>query len=193
MKRKGLSEEDKALWKKVSKTAEPLHPDKPKITSPEARPLPMPKPVTVESPRIRPFELGAKAKSGTKGHDLMPSISDRVGSQPVQMDKKAYGRLQKGKLTPERKIDLHGMTLDEAHPALVDFILRSHAKGLRLVLVITGKGKGRETIGGVGILRRQVPMWLHQAPLGPLILEISEAHSKHGGGGALYVYLRRRR
>lgn len=197
MKRKGLSEEDKALWKKVSKTAEPLHPDKPKITSPEARPLPIPKPVTVESPRIRPFELGAKAKSGTKGHDLMPSISDRVGSQPVQMDKKAYGRMTKGKLVPEGRIDLHGMTLDQAHPALIGFVMRSYTEGKRLVLVITGKGKSKRDDGPIpvrrGVLKHQVPQWLQMAPLRSVVLQVREAHLKHGGSGAYYVYLRRTR
>ena len=180
-----LRPEEEALWKKVAEQIHRLKPEPPKAAPPPKPPEPaQPEKPAKPKPAPKPFRVGQRAT---------PKGEAPIGASPPLMDKKAYGRLQKGKLTPERKIDLHGMTLDEAHPALVDFILRSHAKGLRLVLVITGKGKGRETIGGVGILRRQVPMWLHQAPLGPLILEISEAHSKHGGGGALYVYLRRRR
>ncbi len=57
------------------------------------------------------------------------------------MDRKSFGKLKRGKLPPEARIDLHGMTLDQAHPALTRFILDSHAKQRRLVLVITGKGK----------------------------------------------------
>jgi DNA-nicking Smr family endonuclease len=79
--------------------------------------------------------------------------------------------------------------LDQAHPALTNFILMSHAAGRRLVLVITGKGLAT----GKGQLRRQVPLWLGLAPLAPLILQTTAAHISHGGDGALYVYLRRSR
>lgn len=94
-------------------------------------------------------------------------------------------------------MDLHGMTLSQAQPELVNFVLRSHQAGLRLVLVITGKGEGPGERGPIpyqrGILRRQVPHWLTQAPLGPLILDVVPAAPRHGGNGALYVYLRRNR
>ena len=109
------------------------------------------------------------------------------------MDAGTHARLTRGKLAPERRLDLHGMTLAEAHPALAGFVRASQAQGLRLVLVITGKGsRGTgDTLGSGGVLRRQVPLWLSQAPLSPLILQIAEAHARHGGAGALYLYLRR--
>lgn len=197
MKRKGLSDEDKALWKRVSQTAEPMHAKKRAPIKPEDRPLPMPKPVKVESARIQPFELGANAKKKAEGHDLMPSISERVGHQPVQMDKKAYGRMTKGKLKPEARIDLHGMTLDQAHPALIGFVMRSYTEGKRLVLVITGKGKTKQDDGPIpvrrGVLKHQVPQWFQMSPLRSVVLQVREAHLKHGGSGAYYVYLRRTR
>lgn len=197
MKRKGLSEEDKALWKKVSETAEPLHRKKQKALPAEDRPLPMPKPVKVENTRLEPFELGARTNSGAKSHNLMPSISERVGQKPVQMDKKAYGRMSRGKLAPEGRIDLHGMTLDQAHPALIGFVMRSYTEGKRLVLVITGKGKSKRDDGPIpvrrGVLKHQVPQWLQMAPLRSVVMEVREAHLKHGGTGAYYVYMRRSR
>ena len=197
MKRKQLSEEDKALWKKVSETAEPLQVARPKPLPTAERPLPMPKPVNVEKSRLQPFELGAKAKTKSPGNDLMPSISERVGKQPVQMDKKAYGRMTKGKLVPEGRIDLHGMTLEQAHPALVGFVMRSYGEGKRLILVITGKGKAKRDDGPIpvrrGVLKHQVPQWLQMAPLRQVVLQVREAHLKHGGTGAYYVYLRRSR
>lgn len=197
MKRKRLSEEDKALWKKVSETAEPLHSPGARPKPPSERPLPMPKPVTVEHSKIAPFQLGAKSKVSDIGHDLMPSISERVGGQPVQMDKKAYGRMTRGKLKPEGRIDLHGMTLEQAHPALIGFVTRSYAEGKRLVLVITGKGKSKHDDGPIpvrrGVLKHQVPQWLQMAPLRSVVLQVREAHLKHGGSGAYYVYLRRTR
>ncbi|MFQ6550825.1 Smr/MutS family protein [Aestuariibius insulae] len=114
------------------------------------------------------------------------------------MDKKAYKRLSRGKLNPDGRIDLHGMTLSEAQPALQSFILSEYAAGSRLVLVITGKGRTERDTGSVfsahrGILRRYVPEWLRMAPLRNVVLEVREAHQRHGGGGAYYVYLKRLR
>ncbi|MGL4321553.1 MAG: Smr/MutS family protein, partial [Paracoccaceae bacterium] len=107
-----------------------------------------------------------------------------------------FGKMTRGKLAPEARIDLHGMTLSEAHPELISFILNAHSAGLRLVLVITGKGKPKADHGPIpyrtGVLRHQVPQWLRLPPLGPAVLQVSEAHLKHGGSGAFYVYLRRR-
>jgi DNA-nicking Smr family endonuclease len=130
-------------------------------------------------------------------HDLVPSLPEQMRQSPVQMDSKAFGKLKRGKMRPEGRIDLHGMTLDRAHPALTKFILGSHAKGRRLVLVITGKGKMRDEGGPIpvrhGVLRHQVPQWLSMPPLSSAVLQVSQAHISHGGGGAYYVYLRRHR
>ncbi|MFY0616066.1 Smr/MutS family protein [Shimia sp.] len=196
MKRRKLSEEDVSLWRQVADTAERLHP--------KAKPTDFAKTITkpVKTPRAHParealpaFEVGALAKSRPPSHDLMGSVSDRVARQPVQMDKKAFGRMKRGKLVPEGKIDLHGMTADQAHGALTGFILRSHSEGRRLVLVITGKGKDRHDHGPIptrrGVLKHQVPQWLALSPMKSCILQVAEAHIKHGGTGAYYVYLRR--
>jgi DNA-nicking Smr family endonuclease len=111
------------------------------------------------------------------------------------MDAKTHGKMTRGKLQPEARIDLHGMTLSEAHPELIRFILGAQAAGLRLVLVITGKGKRRDDDGPIpqrtGALRHQVPGWLRLPPLGAAVLQVTEAHQRHGGSGAYYVYLRR--
>lgn len=113
------------------------------------------------------------------------------------MDAKSFARMSRGRLAPEARIDLHGMTLAEAHPELIRFILNAHSQGLRLVLVITGKGRSGVE-GGLfpqrpGVLRRQVPDWLRAPPLAPVVLQVAEAHLRHGGEGALYVYLGRQR
>mgnify|MGYP005694519765 CR=1 FL=1 len=109
----------------------------------------------------------------------------------------SFNQVKRGKLRPEARIDLHGMTLQQAHPELIGFILKSHANGCRLVLVITGKGKpgqGEDIIPRrSGVLRHKVPQWLRLAPVSSAILEVTPAHVKHGGGGAFYVYLRRHR
>ena len=195
----GLSDEDRALWEKVTKSINALD-----------RPLPGPRPPAPEGPVVRPkplsqvprdrlpaFRVGEKA--GHKPHPPQPErdLSARIAHAPVRMDHGAYRKLVRGKLKPDARIDLHGMTMAQAHPALTQFMFTASAKGHRLVLVITGKGKDRDSGDPIpirrGVLRHQVPSWLHAPPLGALVLDIREAHQRHGGGGAYYVYLKRPR
>ncbi|MEL7114577.1 MAG: Smr/MutS family protein [Pseudomonadota bacterium] len=140
---------------------------------------------------IEPFHIGEK-----KTETVVPKFP-KADMPAVKMDKKAFGQLKRGKLKPEARIDLHGMTLAQAQPRLFQFIRDTHAKGMRLVLVITGKGKDRDDGGPIptprGVLRRQVPIWLGHPPLSAMVLQVAEAHLKHGGEGAFYVYLRRRK
>jgi DNA-nicking Smr family endonuclease len=200
-RKKGLTPEDRELWERVKRTATPLPPSKlekqgatqvseaaktqDKMPTPGVRP-------------IKTFRIGESASAPSSPqprHDL----SDRIAQAPIRMKQTAHRRMIRGKMKPEARIDLHGMTLSEAHPALVGFVIDAHARGLRLLLVITGKGRGgdREDHGPIpirrGVLKQQVPGWLTAPPLGPLVLEIREAHQRHGGGGAYYVYLRRPR
>lgn len=102
-------------------------------------------------------------------------------------------------MAPEARIDLHGMTADRAHRALIGFILQSHSAGRRCVLVITGKGTGRplgpehgwRDTSRAGVLKSMTPDWLRQPPIGALVVGQFPAHRRHGGDGALYVYLRK--
>jgi len=192
-RRRHLSPEEADLWRSVARTARPLHSQP--IHLPEPPPAPEPPPLAHAKPRLTPFLLGEKHRKPEQ-RDLALTLSERLGQAPLRMDAGTHARMNRGKLQPEARIDLHGMTLAEAHPELIRFILNAQSAGLRLVLVITGKGKRREDTGPipqrVGALRHQVPHWLHLPPLGPAVLQVSEAHLKHGGGGAYYVYLRKR-
>ncbi|NIY96604.1 Smr/MutS family protein, partial [Salipiger sp. HF18] len=80
---------------------------------------------------------------------------------------------------------------------LVRFILMSVTRGLRLVLVITGKGLREDPHDPMprrrGVLKTQVPQWLRMPGVSHAVLQITEAHGKHGGSGAYYVYLKKRR
>ena len=177
----------------MAKRAKPLQKSAAKLIRAEPQ---KPDPQTSQiKPRIIPaFKIGASVDHRAY-HDLLPSLGQKIRAAPVQMDQKAFGRLRRGKLKPEARIDLHGMTLAQAHPVLTGFILRSAGAGHRLVLVITGKGKHRDDGGPIptrfGVLRHQVPQWLGMAPLGGLVMQITESHIRHGGQGAYYVYLRR--
>lgn len=195
-RRRTLRPEELEIWHAVARTAKPLHPSAQNLSKPEPEPLLKSEPFPVSVlPRLSPFRLGEKARTKT-GHDLLPTISESLATAPLQMDAKTHGKMTRGKLLPEARIDLHGMTLSEAHPELIRFVLNAQSAGVRLVLVITGKGKRGHDTGPIpqrmGALRHQVPHWLRMAPLGPAILQVTEAHLRHGGSGAYYVYLRRR-
>jgi len=191
MVRRKLTSEEVDLWRQVAERAERMHSGDQK----PARVLPKPKPAKIQTLRFDSFEVGQAARKASLPHNLKPSLSEQLSSTPVQMDRKAYGRMKRGKLSPEGRIDLHGMTLDRAHPALIRFILSAQASGKRLVLVITGKGRQRADRGPMpsprGILRNQLPHWLSSPPLAQAVMQVSEAHISHGGGGAYYVYLRK--
>ncbi|MDH5797187.1 MAG: Smr/MutS family protein [Paracoccaceae bacterium] len=194
-KHRGLSEEDRMIWDQVRRTAKALHP---KPNRPVVRDAFHEKPQkkTAQAPQpLSDFRIGEKASYGGYRHSQPQPLSDQLARAPLAIDKKRFGKMKRGKMAPEARIDLHGMTLAEAHPALMNFIFGAHGEGCRLVLVITGKGKSTPDHGPIparpGVLRHHVPQWLHMAPLRSVVLQVVEAHARHGGSGAFYVYLRR--
>ncbi len=194
-----LSAEERALWDLIASRTKPLDVKGPRLAAPATKPDRKAPVVDDRPPRpeaLRPFNMG-EAADHSGSNDLIPGLGERMRQAPIHMDSKSYGRMKRGKLVPEGRIDLHGMTIGQAHPVLTSFILRAHAADKRLVLVITGKGKQRPDNGPIptrhGILRHQVPQWLGLAPLNQVVLQVTPAHVKHGGEGAYYVYLRRRK
>lgn len=120
---------------------------------------------------------------------------------PGGLDGNTADRLRKGEMEPDRRIDLHGLTEAAAHRSLLVFLRGARKSGARLVLVITGKG-AREPdphapfamdFGARGVLKSMVPRWLKEPEFAELIADHRAAHRRHGGPGALYVYLRKRR
>lgn len=197
-RRRRLSPEERALWDQVARSAEPLQqrphtPPRPvAVPSAPAKPAPA---LPVSRPPVPGFHIGERSEPVRSGTSV-PALASLSPPRPLRMDARTHGRMRKGRLAPEARIDLHGMTLAQAHGALVGFILSSRAAGRRLVLVITGKGRPRDGDGalapGRGLLREQVPEWLTLPPLADHVLDVTTAHASHGGSGALYVYLRRR-
>ena len=98
---------------------------------------------------------------------------------------------------PDARLDLHGMTENAAHRALATFLRGAQARGLRLLLVVTGKGKPASPdepfdMGSRrGVLKTMTPRWLAEPAFAPFIADVRSAHRKHGGDGAYYVYLRK--
>ncbi|MFT4715424.1 MAG: DNA-nicking Smr family endonuclease [Paracoccaceae bacterium] len=193
--KRDLTEDEQALWhravEKTTRLKVPLAAFAQVLESPQNRPLPSPD-------LLRPFQIGQIANAPKVLKRLTPDLGMNNAPTSPNMDKRNFDRLKKGKLAVDGKIDLHGMTLAQAHPALNGFIRAAHGSGKRLLLVITGKGKIVDDSDGFmptrrGILKQQVPQWLAMAPLAPMILQVTQATQKHGGGGAFYVYLRRQR
>jgi len=115
------------------------------------------------------------------------------------IDRRTNEKLRQGKLTIEGRLDLHGHNQAQAHNELIQFIERGFERGQRCLLVITGKGSGGESEEGgwlepeTGVLKREVPRWLTEKPLAGKVIVFTQAQPKHGGEGALYVYLRRKK
>lgn len=118
-----------------------------------------------------------------------PAPGPRRSAGPLA-DRGGEKRVRRGRLDVALRIDLHGMTQERAHRALLTFLRRAHQSGARLTLVITGKGgMGAE---GRGVLRRLLPEWLATPAFRALVSGYAAAHARHGGAGAFYVFLRAR-
>ena len=163
MTRRRTTDEERAQFKDAFKEARPIH----------AKAL------------LEPKEPSAKANSGGG------------------LDGNTADRLRKGAMEPDARIDLHGKTEDAAHRALLNFLKGAQRSGARLVLVITGKGARaaapdepfdmEQERRARGVLKSMVPRWFSEPGFAGLIADSRSAHRRHGGGGALYVYLKKRR
>jgi DNA-nicking Smr family endonuclease len=140
----------------------------------------------------------------TRPPAITVDLADRdiapVGRPEAGLDRRSADRLRRGARAPDARIDLHGMTSERAHRELDRCIGAALASGARLVLVITGKGGKRRDPhaapfmrGDQGVLRQQVPGWLRHGPHARHIVGVYQASPRHGGAGALYVYLKKRR
>ncbi|MBW8908394.1 MAG: Smr/MutS family protein [Mesorhizobium sp.] len=166
-----LSEDDRILWNLIARTARPLK----GRTVVEIPDIIEPKP----EPAAAPVNGGPAAVAKPKTQHVSHVLDDQT-----------LNKLKKGRLPLEGRVDLHGMTQDEAYSLLLTFLHRAHAGGVRYVLIITGKGSSS---GGDGILRRAVPAWLSTPAFRHLVSSHDHAARNHGGSGALYVRLRRTR
>ncbi len=144
-----------------------------------------------------PLPEGEDSRSAAKGQPRTRGLQGRPTPLPDQFDRKLYARLAKGQQKVEATLDLHGLTEKRAELRLTTFVKTAHRRGVRNLLVITGKGNrsGLDEFNRPkgGVLRRRVPDLLARPPLSHLVQSFSESHERHGGKGALYVRLRRQR
>ncbi len=131
------------------------------------------------------------------------AVADKARDNGGGLDGRTSERLRRGVLDPEARLDLHGYTEKDAHRALLVFLRSAQSRGLKLVLVVTGKGgrapQAHEPFDleldrrSRGVLKTSVPRWLKEPGFAFLIAGARDAHRRHGGTGALYVYLRKQR
>ena len=190
-----LTPEERRLWSSVARQAKPMASTS-EITETDDAPSVAPRPPQVQPATMRSFDIGEHVQHRSQV-SLAPAIGTHLAAAPLLMDHKTFQKLKRGKSAPDARIDLHGMTIAEAHDALHGFIAGAFSRGLRLVLVITGKGQrsnmNHHHTERNGVLRHQVPQWLSMQPLSRFILQVVTSHQKHGGAGAYYVYLRKRK
>ncbi len=176
-------EDDKQLWETVTSQIKPL---KSIRYSGAMKRVPADRknwPSRKITGRIETLDTGKSLLSPTKATPIDLREGEHAG-----LDKTTRKKLSSGNLPVEAILDLHGHNAQQAEIRLCAFIQRSANFGHRCVLVITGKG-----VRGEGVLRRYVPYWLKQPPLGDNVLAICNAKPKDGGAGAIYVLLRRTR
>jgi len=180
----GLSPEEKLLWAETMRDAKAL----PRGQGPAPKPAPK-TPVAAKSAPARPRSAPPQAPAKMRKAPPPPRPPLAAGAM-VDVDRRTTERLKRGQMPVEATLDLHGHTRAEAHGELDAFLAAAHAGGRRCVLIVTGKGASKT---GGGVLRAEVPKWLNEAPNRARILAFAGARPQHGGGGALYVLLRRRR
>jgi len=184
-KKGSLSPEDRELWGKVAKTLTPLDPDRVRVLEDELERSKKDKPRTaVKSPQTA-TAIKAPAPE-KKTPDLLPLH---------QLETRYRRKIVRGVRAIDARIDLHGLTQYQAHDRLRGFLYQAQARSHKVVLVITGKGggPGHAYMDERGILRRMVPQWLAMPDMRSVVLGYEEAHASHGGAGALYVRIRKRR
>ena len=171
-----LSAEEAALWRRVVDSVTPMHgvPAEAKVVEAPARP---------------------SAPKGEKGDTYLLSkryVSPSPKPKPgTTLDGSWDRRLATGAVQPDRSLDLHGHNLATAYDLLGRKLREAVADGVRVLLLITGKPPSDKS--GRGAIRAAVGDWLAASPYAGDIAAVRNAHPRHGGAGALYIILRRRR
>jgi DNA-nicking Smr family endonuclease len=182
MKRRAIEPDEQALWHEAMRGVARDRAAKKAVLEPKIEKLPV-APAKAAPPveqRAVILDPGVRRDDDRRAtlHEPTPGL-----------DRRQALRLKRGQLEIEARLDLHGMVQTEAHRELAGFIARCYAAGKRTLLVVTGKG----TREGSGVLRAAVPRWLAEPALRDRVLASAPAQPRDGGGGALYILLRRAR
>jgi len=192
LRKRVLSEEERALWDSVARQTKPLR-KKARLGKTAVSKTSIAKGPAVPSASVKPVAKPPAAPARPVPSPPLSKPDKSVAPPLVSLGRRERTRLSRGRDEIDARLDLHGMTQIRAHHALLGFLQRAHSGGMTFVLVITGKGKVGSAEHERGVLRRQVPHWLSQPEFRALVVGFEEAHVGHGGEGALYVRVRRAR
>ena len=191
-RKRTLTPDEVSLWTHVTKHVAPIEKQKAKAEPVAEAIAPIPELKTVSPP--------AKMVRATKSVAPAPPPPPKAAPAipPLApLEKRLRQRLSRGAQPIDSVIDLHGKRQDEAHEALRRFVLGAHQMGYSVILVVTGKGASGTDDHGIfeerGVLRRTVPHWLRMPDMRPFVIGFEPAAPHHGGSGALYVRIRRKR
>jgi DNA-nicking Smr family endonuclease len=173
-----LDPEERALWARVAATVTPLAARRKSSPAPAETPAPPTAAKAARTPSPTPPRPRPAGSAAAPPADTLDGGWDR--------------RLRRGMVGPDRTIDLHGHTLLSAHAALEAALARAVADDVRVLLVITGKPP-RASEARRGLIRANIGEWLSVSSHRARIAAVRIAHPRHGGSGALYLILRRRR
>ncbi len=177
-RRRKLSEEERALWGRITRAVAPLRR----------------RPASADPGEAASIADKPKPAPSARPHALAGSAAPKPAPGLAPFDRRQKQRLARGTEPIDDRIDLHGKTQSEAYAALLRFLRGVQLDGAKIVLVITGKGaRADDAWGERGILKRQVPLWLRLPEFRPYVVGFEQAHIGHGGEGALYVRVRRAR
>ena len=177
---RSLSAEEAELWAKVASTIRPL--SRQSLTS---------------APPAEPAETSAETPVAPKKGRIPP---ERSAQPPIPaklvpgttLDGSWDRKLKSGSVEPDRVLDLHGHNLDSAWSAIDLALERAIDAGERVLLLITGHARPGEPPVKRGRIRAAVHDWLAASRHASKIAAVRGAHRRHGGGGSLYIVLRRR-
>jgi DNA-nicking Smr family endonuclease len=123
---------------------------------------------------------------------MPPVAAKTVAIGEKTLDGRWDKKLRSGDVEPDRILDLHGMNLDRAWSAIDSALDQAIRRGDRVVLLITGHHRSGEPPVQRGRIRAAVHDWLAASRHAPDIAAVRGAHRRHGGGGSLYLVLRRK-
>ena len=179
-----LSEEETTLWEVVAREVKPLR-------KPRAKIEPKIKSSAAEKSAEK-MSLRIKVDDFFSGKGAVP-LPQKSTPALASLDRRTRQKLSRGRETIDARLDLHGMTQEQAHGALSRFLRNAQNEGMKFVIVVTGKGLRGASGGERGVLRREVPRWLGMPEFRDVVVGFEVASVAHGGEGALYVRVRRGR
>ncbi|WP_156842668.1 Smr/MutS family protein [Novosphingobium aquimarinum] len=191
MRRPGrrLSAEEAEAWAQVARTVAPIEAARLK---PGVADKPAPKPAPSGQPQPSKSKQPVRPKAPPPKPPPAPAPSQRANSLDSTWDRK----LTRGTVMPDYTLDLHGASLDVAYSRLLHGLAQARALDARVVLVVTGKPRPVDAADrGTrrGAIRAKIVDWIAASSMASEVAAIRNAHRRHGGSGALYVILKRRR